>query len=218
MSVSGQGKVIALAQQLEQDAVIVLYQLDLTELGGPVLCFHNEAVPAPGVISFGGVEFTAVPIEAKGFTFTSDGPPEPSINVGNIGGAITALARDYDDLRGAKLTRIRTFRRHLDDGADPDVAARWADDLYFVDRKVSENRLFAEFALGSSLDIEGVQLPARRILVRCRWKFKDGSNCPYVGADTTCGKTLADCVEKFGDDSALPYGGFAGVSRVLLEL
>lgn len=209
-------KIAREVQKLNQDALIELYVLDLTEQGGPVAYFHNESVNGAGELQFGSEIYVPIPFEARGFTASADSQPTPTITIGNVSGFITSLARDYDDLRGAKLIRIRTFRKHLSDGADPDSEARFSEDIFFVDRKQSENKIFVEFALGSALDIEGVQLPYRRILTRCRWQFKDGVGCPYVGGDSSCLKTVQACAEKFGENNPLPFGGFPGVSRIRL--
>jgi lambda family phage minor tail protein L len=210
-------KIAREVQKLNQDALIELYLLDLTEQGGPVTFFHNESINGEGELVFGGDTYMPIPFEARGFTSSADSQPTPTITIGNVSGFITALARDYDDLRGARIVRTRTFRKHLADGADPDGEARFSEDIFYVDRKQSENKMFAEFALGSALDVEGVQLPARRILTRCRWQFKDGVGCPYTGSDTTCDKTVQACAEKFGDNNPLPFGGFPGVSRIRLS-
>jgi lambda family phage minor tail protein L len=210
-------KIIAETQKLSPDALIELFVLDLTKLGGSTFRFHNQPVDGAGTISFDSNTYQAMPIEANGFAFTgTDQPPTPTIRISSISGAITALIEQHDDLDGAQLTRIRTYRKHLGDGSDPDGTAKFSEDVFFVNRKAGQNRNTVEFELGNSLDVDGVQVPRRRLVPRCQAIFKDGVNCPYVGSETTCAKTVAACEAYFGDDAALPFLGFPGVERIRL--
>lgn len=66
-------------------------------------------------VTFDSIKYNRYPIQANGFDKTGNGSiPRPKLTVGNIGGIIGALAKDYNDLVGAKLTRTRTFARYLD--------------------------------------------------------------------------------------------------------
>lgn len=66
-------------------------------------------------VTFDSIKYSRYPIHASGFDKTGNGSiPRPKLTVGNIGGIIGALAKDYNDLVGAKLTRTRTFARYLD--------------------------------------------------------------------------------------------------------
>lgn len=210
-------KIIAETQKLAADAEIELFVLDATKLGGSVYRFHNQPVGGSGVITFDGQDYQAMPIEASGFGFNgTDQPSTPTIRIASLSGAITALVEQYNDLEEAQLTRIRTYRKHLADGSDPDGTARFAEDIFFVSRKAGQNRRYVEFELGNSLDVDGVQAPRRLIVPRCQAQFKDGVNCPYVGAGTTCAKTVAACQTYFGAGAALPFLGFPGVERIRL--
>jgi lambda family phage minor tail protein L len=207
-------KIIAEVQKLEPDALIELFILDLTELGGSTFYFHNQNVTGAGTLGYGGMTFEAIPIEAKGWAFNgTEQHASPTIRVSTVSGLLNSLVKEFDDLTEAKLTRIRTFRKHLDDGTDPDGTARFSHDVFIVDRKSSQDRISLEFELASSLDVYGTKLPGRRALSRCQFRFKDGDNCPYVGAGTSCAKTVAACRTYFGSAAVLPYGGFPGLER-----
>jgi lambda family phage minor tail protein L len=52
-------------QKLEPSAEVVLFELDITSIGGSILRFHGYT--QIGVITWQGNEFTAWPIEATGF-------------------------------------------------------------------------------------------------------------------------------------------------------
>jgi lambda family phage minor tail protein L len=209
-------KIIAETQKLSPDAEVELFQLDTGIFGGDVYLFHNQRVQGSNVLRLDELEYQAIPLQASGFAVNgADQMPTPKLEVGNTNGVVAPLIAQYDNLVGATLRRIRTFRRHLDDGSDPDPTARLSDDVYYVNRKTTETKESIEFELASSLDVDGATLPRRRILARCQWKFRDGVNCPYAGEDSTCAKTVAACAAKF-PDQALPFGGFPSVERVSL--
>jgi lambda family phage minor tail protein L len=210
-------KIVAETQSLSPDALIELFVLDLTKLGGSVFRFHNQPVEGAGTITFDGQTYQSMPIEAAGFAMTgTDQPPTPTIRVSSINGALTSLIEQYDDLDRSVLTRIRTYRKHLADGSDPDGSARFSEDIFLISRKAGQNRRIVEFELGSSLDVDGVQVPRRRLVPRCQAQFKDGVNCPYVGAGSTCAKTVVACKTYFGEDADLPFLGYPGVEKVRL--
>lgn len=53
-----------------------------------------------------------------------------------------------------------------------------------------------------------IMTPKRKFIKQfCYWKFK-GTECGYVGAETTCNKTLTRCQEL---NNSPRFGGFAGV-------
>jgi hypothetical protein len=112
----------------------------------------------------------------------------------------------------------------------PDPTAKFQDEVFYVDRKVHEDKLFTQFELSSVLDLAGVMLPGRQIIQNvCPWRYR-GADCGYAGgpvaklddtatanpAEDNCGKRLASCKLRFGANAELPYGGFpaAGLVRV----
>jgi lambda family phage minor tail protein L len=211
-------KITSEVQKLEQSALVQLWTLDLGPLGGPQYHFHGEKVPPPGTLQFGSTTYAAMPIEAKGFAFHgTEQEPRPTIKIANLGGLVRTIIAEYGDLVGARVIRRRTFRKHLADGADPDATAQFSNDVFFVRRMVARHRIFIEWELGSSLAVDGVRLPFRKLLPRCQWTFKDGVNCPYAGPESSCEKTVAACSSYFGADNPLPYGGFPAVERLQLS-
>ena len=46
----------------------------------------------------------------------------------------------------------------------PDATATFPDEVYFIDRKSTENRDIIEFELAASFDLQGVRLPKRQVL------------------------------------------------------
>jgi lambda family phage minor tail protein L len=234
----GNLRITRLAQQLETDDLVVLYELDASALGDNLYRFTSSAY-ATGPVSFGGNVYAPVPVESQGWEWSGQGPfPRPTITLANVNQIFGAAANAFDDLRGATLTRIRTFRRFLDDGADPDPEAVMPLDIYRVERKTSQTKVAITWELASVFDQEGVMLPRRQILQSActhRYRVWDAAagafdytraTCPYAGAasftaagvptsapNDRCGKRLSDCRLRFGSQP-LPTRAFPGVARV----
>lgn len=218
-------------QKLEPSAVIELFVLDCTAIGGEIIRFHAGTNELRQNIVWQGQTYTRYPVQVTGFEISGQGQlPRPKMRVSNVLSAITALLLEFDDLAGASVFRKRTLKKYLDavnfaDGnpsADPDAA--YPDDHYYIDRKTAENRDVVEFELASVLDLAGVVLPRRQIVSNlCTWRYR-GGECGYTDtryfrsddSETTevtedkCGKRLSSCRARFGSGSDLPFGGFPG--------
>jgi len=103
-------------QTLEPGAIIELYELDLSSIGGSeVLRFHAGTNEVYENIIWQGNRYISFPIEASGFEYSGRGAvARPSLKVANINNSFTNYIQDYDDLVGCKITRKRTFARYLD--------------------------------------------------------------------------------------------------------
>jgi lambda family phage minor tail protein L len=224
-------------QKLNPGTIIELYQLDTTRAGDPNIYYlHNGVNELGNSVVFDGNLYTRFPIAATGFDKTGQGPiPRPKVQIANVTGLIGALAKELGDLVSSKLTRIRTFSRYLDAVNFPGGVNPEADpnqiidrDVWFVDRKASENKVFIEFELSAAFDVQGVMLPRRQVTQNvCTWTYR-GAECGYAGGpvadkmdipttDPTkdrCGKRLSSCRLRFGQVAELPYGGFPACGLV----
>lgn len=222
---------------LAPSELIELFELDLAPLGGGIHRFHAGVNDVEQDIMWQGKLYVAQPVEASGFEYTGEGAmPRPIITIGNVFGTISALISEYNELIGAKVTRIRTFARFLDPvnfpgSTNPEANANveFMREFYYVDRKAVENKLSVEYELTSIWDVQGVKLPARQIIQNtCAWLYK-GDECGYTGPDVSdvndivvgdpeyngtdaCGKRLFSCQQRFGEFDPIPYGGFPGSS------
>lgn len=166
-------------QSLAPGALVTLFEVDLSSIraDAPILKFTAENVPS-GVIEYGnteeaqtsltqyaGGEYPAIPCMAEGFEYSGVGTvPTPTIRVANIQNTFTNFVHEYGDLLGAKVRRIRTFARYLDNGEDPDYTAHFPIDLFSVERLVSRSKVFLEWELRSGIDQSGKLIPARQIV------------------------------------------------------
>lgn len=223
-------------QSLSPSATVELFVIDTTNSpGGAVMHFHAGTNALTQPVVWQGVSYSPFPIEAEGFDISSKGVlPRPRVRVANIGGMFSAEVAAFDDMVGSKVTRKRTFARYIDGvnfagGVNPsgeaDPCQHLPDDLWYIERKVSENRYIIEWELASAFDLQGVMLPGRQVIQNsCASKYRS-AECGYTDTlyfdknDVACGasgdfcaKRLSSCRARFGT-GILPFGGFPGAVR-----
>jgi phage-related protein len=175
---------------------------------------------------------------------------------GTITGLILSLP---NGLEGAKVTRIRTLARYLDAANFPDAGilltedsdallledgssilleainptedptAEFPREIYYIDRKASENRDLIEFELAAAFDLVGVRAPKRQCVSNvCQWTYR-GPECGYSGnayfnfnddivgsiSQDVCGKRLRSCEYRF---SQLRFAGSVTVGSNVITL
>lgn len=223
-------------QALAAGALVELFVLDATILGGSLYRFHAGTNQLKGSVVWQGETYPAMAYEMTGFEYTGHGKlPRPILKVQNVDGIMGALADTYDDLIGAVVTRKRTFAKYLDAvnfpggvNATADPTAVFPDDMYSINQKITQTKFLIEFELASSFDIHGVKLPRRQIVQHtCMWVYRS-AECSFAGgaiatiddvptgvlASDACGKRVASCRMRFGNDGVLPFGGFPGVGVI----
>ena len=92
-----------------------------------------------------------------------------------------------------------------------DPTAEFPREIYYIDRKASENRDLIEFELAAAFDLVGVRAPKRQCVANvCQWTYR-GSECGYAGnayfnfndvpvgaiGQDVCGKRLRSCELRF---------------------
>jgi lambda family phage minor tail protein L len=212
-------------QSVAPSAIIELFQLQLNTAQHGVNethYFHSGSnLNASGDIIWAGQAYQRWPIEATGFEYSGGQLPRPTLRVINVMGTITALILTLPNgLEGAKVSRLRTLGRYLD-GANfpggvnplgtPDPTAEWPREVFYIDRKSTENIEVVEFEMCAIFDLAGVRAPKRQCISNiCQWKYR-GPECGYVGnayydandnpvgtlAQDVCGKRLTSCENRF---------------------
>lgn len=228
------------AVKLAPDAKVSLYQLDCTSVGGPIYHFTTEG-RAGEVVAFGGVDFTAVPVEITGMTISGTGSLQtPTLTIANTDGLIQSIVNTFGDLEGCRLTRWRTFARFLDDGATPDSTVFYGPDVYEIDRKSNDTPEEIQWEMSALIDRQGVYVGRTVIRDTCMWRYRafdplsgtfdySKATCPYAGssyfdinneavmsaAQDVPSRNIGCCRARFGEDATLPFGGFPGIARGL---
>jgi lambda family phage minor tail protein L len=140
------------------------------------------------------------PVTAEGFDCTSAGTlPNPTITLSNNSPDQTINSfykyirmqfQSLGDIVGAKFTRIKTFLKYLDPlnfsgninpfSNEPSVTEiELPRDIFYVDRKETENKDTLKYSLVSILDLENLTLPGRTLLAnKCPFEYR-GEGCLY---------------------------------------
>jgi len=196
-------------QKLAPSAVIELFELVLVsglhyDPGDPpattTYYFHAGTNELLANITWNGQAYTRLPVEAEGFEYSGTGQlPRPTFRVANLNGLLTLALLEVNaytpgnDLINAKVSRIRTLKKYLDavnftGGTNPtaDPFAEFPREIYFISRKVSENRNQIEWELASIFDMQGVRAPKRQAIQRCQWIYKS-AECTYTPVSSFSG-------------------------------
>jgi lambda family phage minor tail protein L len=171
-----------------------------------IIRLHNNLKLNTNIIYWNGEAYFPAPIFTQGFETISKGLfPKPRVEICFSEDALDVYSLfkgtiNFGDLIGAKFTRIRTFAKFLDkknfyqedgvsalsvdklvipEGFDPDPNCEFPRDIYYFDRKSSENKSSVQFELSSAIDLDRVKLPKRRVLsYLCPWQYR-GEGCLY---------------------------------------
>tara|TARA_R110000824_G_scaffold55069_22_gene151825 strand:+ start:6592 stop:7803 length:1212 start_codon:yes stop_codon:yes gene_type:complete len=174
-----------------------------------VLRFHNNIKTLNSFIVWRGKTYYPAPISSQGFEATTKGTlAQPTLTIASQSDTgVDQLAllknqiREFGDIIGSKVTRIRTFAKYLDrrnfignisniktsvelpQGYEPDPYAQLPEDVYFIERKQVENKSTITYQLSSVFDTEGTKLPKRVVISdKCVWQYR-GIGCWYQHAD-----------------------------------
>ncbi|QLY46411.1 phage minor tail protein L [Escherichia coli] len=215
-------------------AVIDLFELDLTPLGGEVIRFHSGANGYYGPVIWKGLAYNSYPIEATGFEMKNEGVySRPQMAVANIGGLITGMNNDFNDLRGMKVTRRQVEVKYLDavnfpngnPDADPSIEAV---SFYVIEAMSEETADQVQYELSTPIDADKAVIPGRTILADvCQWQYR-GDGCGYSGGPVAtekdestsdpkldrCSHRLSGCRLRFPRPNPLPISCFPGSSKV----
>ena len=133
-----------------------------------------------------GNTYQRVPMDFQGTEFSGKGQiPRPTISFSNLGGItrsgsvitvtdlliIVNLTTPHNDLADAKITRITTLASELDAANFPSNSNPFGtpssnelpQEIFFIDRKITESREIVQFELVGSLDQANKKLPARQV-------------------------------------------------------
>ena len=191
MAVEGKNEVARSLLDLQPTAIVELYKLypDTTNSPSVFISFHGGSMFGKN-ITWQGVQYIPIPIEAEGFGVFGDGTlPRPKIKVSNNDRLVTYFLGKYKDFKNAAILRKKVFVKHLDDvnfdGQNPfglaNSEAEISEERYLVGQKVQENKAFVEFELNLPLDLDNFDVNYRTVNAKyCYWTYR-GLGCQYKG-------------------------------------
>lgn len=216
---------------------VQLFILDASSLGGTIYYFTPQTESGESVV-FNGITYLPLPVEIDNVELRGDGTlPRPKLRVANVSLTFVGLINSYRDALGAKVTRIRTFRKYLDGQSEADPSAQFPTDVFYIEQKTIQNKHYIEWELVSPLDIGDKMLPKNQVISYCQHRYRVFRNsafdyslatCPYVGTsyfdqngqavtsdEDSCGKKLSDCELRYPLASdQLPFKGFPGIGQI----
>ena len=219
-------KIIKESRKLTQDSPIILFHITGNSSTFASSWTNDLFLVSPEQSGGSSVEYVdkdgnlrtyqPLPIAASGFELSgSNSLPQPKLQIANVDGKMSLYNFDFEDLIGFSVTRIRTYSKYLKsiDGVGQstyDANAHFTPDTWWFSRKVEETKLGVVYELNSVFDLEGLNLPKRRMYSNfCPFEYR-GPECNYPGAAVSspdvCPKTLEACRARFGTD--LRFGGF----------
>lgn len=224
---------------LSQDAIVELFTLDTStthHADGSLVDAGQQFHWVAGTIGdetvkFGGVEYHPLAISASGYEWNGQGsPPQPKLQIQNIGGIVAGLTMTLDDLVGAKVTRIRTFKKHLDGQSEANPNTYFEPDIFTINRKSLHDKKSIEFELATPLEALNKKIPSSVIMRNtCAYHYRRYANgrwyygdCPYAGSQyynasdieqsdpsqDVCSRRMSGCLKRYGQRTPLPIKCF----------
>jgi lambda family phage minor tail protein L len=149
------------------DAIIELFELDCTQLGGTIYRFSPQLGANNQPITFNNQIWNPLPIMIEGLNYSgSEAPAKPSITLSNVSKVMLPAVINQGDIVGAKLTRWRTFAKYLSTGSQPSGTSFLPRDIWYIERKEHHNKLSIKWMLTSELNKANRKLPRRLFLKR----------------------------------------------------
>ena len=167
--------------KVNPSAIIELFELHLdTAIHGSnqIYKFHNgSSLNANGKITWKGNEYFRFPVEATGFAYQRGQIPRPTLSISNLSSSpnISAILLGVNqtttgnDLTGAKFVRVRTLVKYIDainfadnSNSTADPNAEFPQEVYYIDRKTTENRTVVSWELSAVFDLIGIRAPKRQ--------------------------------------------------------
>jgi lambda family phage minor tail protein L len=163
------------ANKLNPDAYLELFTFDASVIGrvdlvdGPILYYTNTSAGSDSQftnILWQGNEYLPLPFEVTGIDNKGDGTAlaRPTISLSNVHKTLMLAVLTLGDLVGMKVTRCRTFYKFTDNGSEPNSLTHFPLEVYYITRKIIQNRQVLQFEMSNALDRVGLKLPRRQVL------------------------------------------------------
>jgi lambda family phage minor tail protein L len=169
---------------LTRDALVELIEIDASspKIGGGVLRFTNYQQTSGAPLVWKGLSYEPYPVILEEIEYVGKGvSSRPTLRVANLTGIFTALCIQYEDMLGAKVTRRRVLSKYLDGQPFANQAAGLPEDVWYIERKLSEDFETVSFELSSPMDLDNVMIPFMRVNAsHCQVREYRGAECGYT--------------------------------------
>lgn len=171
----------------EQDAMLDLYEVDLSVIGGDIYRFHNGLNTNGQAVIWQGETYTPYPIDASGFEMSGQGASNrPTMTLSNLFGLITALASEHEECVGGIVKRRQVYAKYLDAANFPNGnphanPSEEVVSIYVIEQLTKLRHDIATFTLAIPTETDNAILPARPLLRNtCAWIYRS-PDCGYKG-------------------------------------
>lgn len=160
---------MSLIQDLQKDAItsalIELYIIDTTPIGGSDVFYLTPNTHNGGSLYLDTQEYIPFPISGAGWETSVDGKqPQPTLLISNVTQFINSYLTLYEDLVGAKVTRMLTLEKYLAHGSSPDPTQIFSTQVFVIHQMTGQNKTAVEFKLSSLIDRPGRKFPREQVL------------------------------------------------------
>jgi lambda family phage minor tail protein L len=167
--------------KLNNYVVLDLYELQLESNEG-YLRFHGSKNFSNNLI-FQGQQYVFIPCELSNIETSSNGKQsKPTIKIANINNYISHVLKDRSDLIGKSFNRKKILAKDLDienfdNGINPFGTSNFktyiAYDKFIVNLKKLENKEHVEIELSTKVDLQNLNIPARKVTNdTCSWGYR----------------------------------------------
>lgn len=219
---------------IEQKAMLELYEIDLSRFGGDIYRFHDGMNGVLQPVIWQGMRYEPYPVQVTGFNMTAQGASDrPKMTFANLDGLLNSINKSYDDALGAVVTRRQVLEQYLDavnypngnPQADP---SREVVQKYLIEQRENADSDFVTYILALPTETDNALIPARVIQADiCPWRYR-GYDCGYDGpaianekdqatSDLTkdrCSKKFSGCLLRYPRPLPMPFGGFLGANKL----
>lgn len=173
--------------KIEQSALVDLWEIDLTMIGGSRHFFCKESNEKGASVVWQGREYVPYPIDSQDYEMSGKGASaRPALQVSNLLGLVTGMAEDLQSLIGGTVVRRQVYRRFLDavnfvEGNDEANPEQEAVARYQIEQLATLEATTATFTLASPTETDGAVFPRRIMLAdTCTWIYRS-PECGYDG-------------------------------------
>lgn len=180
--------------KLEQDALLELWDIDLTRLTsvrgtqGIMYRLHNGVNEKGESVVWKGQTYQPYPIKGSGFENSAKGTSNrPTLAISNLFGLVTGLVNDFEDCLGAVVCRRQVYAYNLDpinfpNNSNPKHNIHNEIVKYYVIEQVESLGVdVVRFKLAIPTELDGLLLPARTMMANtCQFIYRS-PECGYTG-------------------------------------